>query len=341
MKSITLIQYAAVLMALTALSGCRKDLCYNHDDHALTVKAYFDTEWEQVWERNHGTDWQTNWNPSWNNTYLDFTPQAATGVRAITYLPDQNYQERNLPAEGGRVPMDEGTYDILFYNNDTEYIVFEDIPSSATASASTRTRTRGGFEDLHDGERTVSQPDMLYAAYLNGYKAEKTIEPVHRDITMHPLTYTYYIRYEFKSGLKYVALARGAIAGMAESVYLQDGHTGSEKATILYDAELKDYGVEARVKSFGVPDYPGDGYEPADETPVYSLQLEVRLTNGKIITKDFDITGQLANQPRGGVIIVKDIEISDDDGMEGGSGFDPDIDGWGDYIDIEVPIKNN
>lgn len=39
--------------------------------------------------------------------------------------------------------------------------------------------------------------------------------------------------FKFSKGLKYVALTRGALAGMAEKVYLNDGRTGSETATIL------------------------------------------------------------------------------------------------------------
>ena len=33
-----------------------------------------------------------------------------------------------------------------------------------------------------------------------------------------------------------------------------------------------------------------------------------------------------------------DIEIPDEEGMEGGSGFDVDVDGWGEFEDIELPF---
>lgn len=54
---------------------------------------------------------------------------------------------------------------------------------------------------------------------------------------------------------------------------------------------------------------------------------------------DFDVTDQVAAQPQGGVIVVRDIEIPDEKGMEGGSGFDVDIDDWGEYEDVELPLK--
>nr|WP_233555714.1 MULTISPECIES: hypothetical protein [unclassified Bacteroides] len=46
----------------------------------------------------------------------------------------------------------------------------------------------------------------------------------------------------------------------------------------------------------------------------------------------------MAAQPQGGVIVVSGIEIPDEEGMEGGSGFDVDVDGWGEFEDIELPF---
>ena len=62
------------------------------------------------------------------------------------------------------------------------------------------------------------------------------------------------------------------------------------------------------------------------------------LKNGKKLNFEFDITEQMKNQPRGGVITVGGIQISDKDGTEGGSGFDASVDGWGEYEDIELNL---
>lgn len=333
-----------VMAAATLLSGCRKELCYDHDEHAFSVKVDVTATWEQEWERSYDTDWKSVWADRGYDTWVaydDLRPGIPAGIRAVVYGADGNREYQNLTEEDNRLYMNEGMYSILFYNNDTQYIIFNDLPSSATASATTRTRTRAGFSltEAHAGERTVSQPDMLYGSYMENYEAKPTIGNEEIPVTLHPLTYTYLIRYEFKSGLQYVALARGALAGMAESVYLQDGHTGSETATILFDDDvcwLTDFGVEARVQSFGIPDYPGDGYGRAAKN--YSLNLEVVLNNGNKKEFTFDITDQVAAQPRGGVIVVSGIEISDEEGQAGGSGFDATVDGWGEYEDIELPM---
>lgn len=343
----TAIRHTVAGMALAALAvlptGCRKDLCYDHDEHNYAVKVDAVASWEREWERSHAVDWESEWaGRGWDGwiAYDALRPDAADGIRCVVYKSDGIHSSNNLPPEGGRLPLsEEGAHALLFYNNDTEYIVFDNLTASAAATATTRTRTRGGFGGLHADERTINPPDMLYGAYIDEYVASKDTEVKRLPVAMRPLTYTYAIRYEFDAGLEYVALARGALAGMAESVYLQDGHTGSETATILFDDDacrLTDFGVEARLQSFGVPDYPGDHYAKA--TNRYTLNLEVRLSNGAYKTFEFDVTDQVAAQPRGGVIVVSGIVVSGEE-AGGGSGFDVDVDGWGAYEDIEMPLN--
>ncbi len=324
----------AMLAALPVLAGCRKDLCYDHDEHGYAVRTYVAADWEILWHRAYEIDWESRWPAHWL-PYESLHPEVPDGIRAIVYKEDGGRSEYNLPPEGGRLYMPEGTHDLLFYNNDTEYIVFNDLPSAATATASTRTRTRGGFKELHGEERTITPPDMLFGAFVEKYEAKKSFTDTELPVIMRPLTYTYLVRYEFAAGQQYVALARGAIAGMAESVYLQDGHTGSKAATLLYDCTMEDFGAMALVQSFGVPDHPGDFYEPTRAPRTYSMNLEVRLGNGKIKTFEFDITEQMERQPRGGVIVVKDIVITPEDA--GGGGFEVNVDGWGEYQDVELP----
>lgn len=328
-------------LMMTSLAGCRKDLCYNHDEHALTVKTDIAADWEREWERPYDMDWQGTWDEQlMGRPYDDLRPEAADGIRALVYRDGELIAEHNLPAAGGRLPLNEGTFDLLFHNNDTEYVLIDNSTTAAATRATTRTVTRGGFMELHEGERTVNQPDMLYGHYLEDYATERTLEPVSLPVLMHPLVYTYLIRYEFESGLEYVALARGALAGMAESVYLSDGHTGDEAATVMFDCGLTSWGTEALVKSFGVPNYPGDHYTRADGTAAtFAVSLDVRLHNGKIITYDFDVTDQVEKQPRGGVITVSGIVVNKEDGEEGSGGFDVDVDGWGEYQDIPLPVE--
>lgn len=76
-----------------------------------------------------------------------------------------------------------------------------------------------------------------------------------------------------------MALARGALSGMAEAVWLNSGRTSEESATVLYDCTLQDFGAQASVRSFGIPDYPNEHYTTRAGGQ-YGLNLEVRLKTG-------------------------------------------------------------
>lgn len=337
MRNNILYLISAALLLLLA-TGCRKDLCYEHDRHGLRVRVNMVSEWEQEWERNVIKNWEERWRGVLGFGYDDLRPEAATCIRVRVFTEDKLDNEMNLQSYGGELYMRPGQHDILFYNNDTEYIVFDGEESLVTATASTRTRTRSTYNGRNGDERTVNAPDQLYAAFLPDYTAVESLEMTDLPVQMRPLTYKYVVHFMFKSGLQYVALARGALAGMAEGVFLHSGETTEEPATILFDDCIvdQDLGAYAIVYSFGVPgevripEVPHEGH-------TFMLNLEVMLKNGKIVSFDFDVTDQVSSQPRGGIIVVDNIEIDDADGALGG-GFDVDVDGWGDYEDIELPL---
>lgn len=337
MKRLKWILFAIVVMTVT--TGCRKDLCYNHEEHGSAVKVVAQADWELEWERNYGCNWKTEWSQLWETKYESLLPKAASGIRVINYVGD-SFKESNISSAGGRIYPELGESSLLFYNNDTEYIVFSELNSVASATATTRSVTRGGFSAMHKGERTMNQPDMLFGHYIEEHSAEKTFEFVNLPITLRPLVYKYMVRYEFATGAEYIALARGAIAGMAESVYLKDGRTGEKAATILFDCMVTGYGAMSNVMAFGIPNFPDSHYSKAagERNEIYSINLEVRMKNGKFKNFVVDITDQMRKQPRGGVIIVKDLEISKEEGTQGSGAFDPEVDGWGDFIDVPLPI---
>lgn len=319
--------------------GCRKDLCYNHYREARIAIG-----WECVWERDYGRGWSSAWPAEeFGMTYEALNPSALpSGVSMLDYNATGHATQNFLSPDGGSVALSEGVHSFLLYNNDTEYIVFNDMASFPSASATTTSRTRASFVNPHAGERTVNAPDVLYGAFLENVPPVELHQSIVLSATLRPLVYAYLVRYEFDKGAEYIALARGALSGMAESVYLRDGRTSSRTATVLYDCTPVSWGAQAVVHSFGVPDFPDKYYKPlADgETPErsYTLNLEIRLRNGKMKTFDRDVTAQLRNQPRGGVIVVEGLTISDEE-VGSDSGFDVSVDDWGEYEDITLPLN--
>ena len=331
----------SAIMLASVLSGCRKDLCYDHDHWKVNVVP----EWELAWERDYGRDWKTDWDSPAGYAYDDLRPSPGNGLAAFVYDGNGHHTERHIAASGGELPVGEGHRSVLLYNDDTEYIVFSSMDSYAEASAATRTRTRASYAQNHGAESTVNSPDMLFGSWIEDIMIEGTpgVSLMDLPMTLRPLVYKYVIVYRFESGIEHVRQARGALAGMAESVYLRNGHTGPEKVTVLFDdaridAERSE--VSAVVSTFGVPDYPDKYYQglsARDVPDVFGLNLEVMLPDGSLKSFEFDISGQMADQPRGGVIEVEGLTVSEDEFGSGGA-FDVEVGGWGDYEDIVLPL---
>ena len=333
------------IVLTTIMTSCRKELCYNHFRNAAISLS-----WEREWERDYGANHESKWEPTefGGLFYDDLRPEIPEWVRILKYGIDGSVSDRFLEPDGGDLILDGDDYSgYLLYNGDTEYLIVSDIASISDARASATTRTRASLSfisEKYPGIRSTNPPDVLYSAYISQFPEVELHESKNVPITMQPLVYTYVIRYEFEEGQENIALARGALAGMAESVFMRDGRTSDESAIILYDCELTDYGCEARVNSFGIPGLPdkyfGRSEEETDERP-YMLNLEVMLKNGKTVEFNIDVADQLKTQPRGGVIRVGGLKFEEKqvepDWVD--SGFDPDILDWQQQDIIEINLE--
>lgn len=330
-------------VALLTLS-CRKELTFEPEEIIPGYRMAFDIDWLLQWETSNNMDWSGNWDRDlFDGEYDDFQPRKPEGFGVVLYdLPAEDFvynREQHLSSTGScRVSLDDSTRALLFYSDDSEYITVSGLQQPHTAYASTNSRTRSGFVKLHSEEKTVSPPDILYGAYMEidnlqyveGYQSYK--------LNFKPLVYGYVIRFAIDANREYIARARGALAGMAEGIYIKDGKTSDTAATLLFDCDLKNYGVGAMVTTFGIPGHSlEDGTRYAgNPNRRYDVNLEILLKNGKTLNYDFDVTDQVARQPRGGVIFLENIEIPDEVAKEPNSGFYPDVEDWGDMIDVAL-----
>lgn len=342
LRPAVLITAAAALTAM--LTGCRKELCYDHDLHGLNVRVHVNPEWEQIWMRWYGEEGGMFGSIGQDSTFREFleslVPEPGEGIASIAYHEAGTVHRRHLEAEGGMLHLQEGMHNILFYNNDTEYIVFTSIDSYAEARATTRTRTRASFNELHPEAETVNEPDMLYGAWTESYEGILSSTADTLDIQLRPLVYTYVILFEVESGIELVHNARGALSGMAGTVYMQDGRTGSDRVSVLFDEAIVDTlnsTIIATVQTFGVPDFEYDTpLKSPTEEDIFAVSLEVALASGTYaFPDDFFISEQMHNQPRGGIITVQVPAIQAD----GGGMFEVDVDDWEDEEEIPLPLS--
>lgn len=327
---------------LPFLASCRQELCYDH-----YPEINLQLSWEREWERDYGHHHPDNWDLGrYGYDYDELRPDIPEWVNMINYYDDGHRSDGFLTPDGKRYIVEAGSSgSMLLYNGDTEYIVLEDVASfdDARATASSRSRAHSSLAamyEIYKNTRTTNPPDILYAAFVENVPGLNNHDRHELPVKMQPLVYTYVINYEFEYGIHNVVLARGAIGGMAESVYLRTGVTSDASSIILFDCDVTAVGCRASVHSFGVPGFPDSYYgrvETKSKDRVYTLNLELKLRNGKTEIFDYDITDQIKNQPRGGVITISGIRIEDPPDQPT-SGFDVNVVDWDDYGEIiDIP----
>ena len=115
---------ASALIIAASTSSCRKDLCYNHFPEAGVTLSY-----ENEWERDYGMGWLSGWDADlYGSTYDNLRPGNPEGVTMVAYHPD-GITEFYMSTAGGNVSFGASVHSLLFYNNDTQYIILNDMAS--------------------------------------------------------------------------------------------------------------------------------------------------------------------------------------------------------------------
>lgn len=337
--------FALVLMTLiTMLTSCeRKDL-YLAQRGTLSIDvSVYDIQLNLMW----GADWQTKWQYLWDESlYGPIGYTEPTGIRANVYAINQfnqriKYTTRNLSKNGGQVSLTTNTtYDMVFYNNDTEYILFA-TDDSTYYYATTRGNTKASYTRSYDH---YNQPDQLFGTYLHdlyvtddpdAYETETTpdgsiIYVFDVDASLTPYTYIYLcqvmvLNNEDDKGRRIDGAEGVTISGLAGGVDLFTRTTDSTHIVAVTQDDVKPLqegrdlrlpdGTEAmgdifaaRVMTWGLP-----GVDPMEyartRTPVPArdstcIAVGLKLRNGSVYPLQMNITDQMQQHPSGGVITV-------------------------------------
>ena len=363
-------------------SSCeRKDL-YLAQRGLLSVDvSVYDFQLDVMW----GADWQTRWQYYWDESlygYVGYTEP--TGVRANVYILDQinqrvKYTSRNLPKHGGRVSLTTNSaYDMVFYNNDTEYILFSTDETSyyhATTRSNVRTPYTNEFSHYN-------QPDQLFGAYMHDLyvtddpedyemveDADGTIYYVYDiEATMDPYTYIYLcqvmiLNNKDDAGLRITGAEGISISGVSSGVDLftrtnfPDAVTISQEdvkplqedrdLTLPDGTKAKGDIFAARILTWGLPGIDSmerlRGRGPIEVENQVNMLVGLKVRNGSTYVMEKDITEQLKKYPAGGIItvVIDSSEIPDEViGVKPkpGGGFDASVDEWGNEINADIII---
>lgn len=331
-----------VLLLSTIVSCHRKPLYLAQRGNVSFTTAVFDIHLDFLWGEHWKDDLQYPWDESQHGK-LGYTEPR--GVRSIIYTLDEQYNRsvylsRNMSNEGGRVNLaTKENYDMLFYNNDTEYILF-DSDGSTYYDATTRSSTKASYTRSANGH---NQPDQLFGTllsevyvsddpgdYVMEYAEDGSVLYVYRiEATLRPYTFIYLyqiivLNNNDENGAR-ITGAEGITAnGLARSVSLFTRKTDTAAISLTQDEvqplvanlplRLPDGRdtigdiFAARLQTWGLPGITpiqevsrGTGVGDVDSTFV---GVGLKLRSGYTYVMQKNVTEQMRSRPGGGVVTL-------------------------------------
>lgn len=303
---------------LLSLQSCdHKELCYDHD-HAVGISIKFD--WRYSPEANP------------TSMYMYFFPVGGDYKTLAREFRGKN--------GGGVELIINRTYDALCFNSNLKNIVFRNIASRETVEAYTKNATtipNTGIStatlpraDGTSSERMAMECDSLWAA---GSKSGITLSlgDVVKEYVLYPQRRfcSYSVKILNVKNSDKVSSSMGAtLSGLAGGVTLLDGQRNSEIVTVPFAVNLngKDGIIEGHFNCFGCS---------ADTDVLIRLIIYTKLTDETKWYYVYDVTSQVreAADPYNVEIVLSELPVPDI--INGGSGFNPDVNGWN-RVDITV-----
>ena len=254
------------------------------------------------------------------------------GIRAIFYPADgSDARVFNISPTGGTVRVPSGSYTVLLFNNDTEYIRVQNDGSLSAIEAYTSLLLKAGKTKGFPEQNIVNMPDLFYICLLKNVAVSSESSSSGTTINAEPEARVFNMEMQVKvNGLANVSSAIGYLSGVAGSYFPGKDSIPETSSAIAFDFGKKDSEhISAAVRTFGI-----SGTEPQENI----FRLSLTLINGENMTCDFTITDQLEVDLKAGVVVViPDPVVVNDVSGDTGSGFNAIVDEW-DEVDIDFPM---
>ena len=343
-----------MMIFMTAFTGCERKPLYLAQRGTLNVDvSVYNIQLDLLW----GVDWKTEWQYMWDESlHGPLGYSEPSGVRANVFSLNEsnerfNYTTRNLPKSGGRVNLTtRQSYDMVFFNNDTEYILFYSDDANGYLYATTRSNSKTAYTRAY---AHYNQPDQLFGTFLHDLYV--TDDPdaytIHYDANGYPY-YLYNITasltpYTFiylcqvmllnnndEEGKRIIGCNGISADGLAGGVDLFTRMTDSLNLVAITQEDVKPIQANrplrlpdgtqtegdifaARIMTWGIP-----GIDPLEKImartvvqPQDSIEVGIGLTlrNGNVHSIQRNITELIKRKPAGGIItiVIDTAEIPD------------------------------
>lgn len=375
----------ALLLASPLLMGCvREPPLYLHEGGSdVTMKLpkvdlSLKVMWNYLFKYGVEYDWEAEWVYGWDDTDLQlFGPLGYSAEPNIFDI--RRYYTGDVPLGPHSAPYkhlitgtdlsakyDFGFWDILVWNDiqtsdGVQSVRIDETTTYDKVTANTGQTMHSALYNAPAYTRAFYQPEELFAGYESGieinknldgftYDAENDIWVRQLEMELQPVTYIYLLqvilRHNNRNGRIITSIDGNAnLSGMARSVTLNTGVTGTDAITVNTNMRLKQDVddkkgekvdvVGGKVLTFGIPKINptrldtrayAESLKKVGETDLnnrHYLDVNMQFYNGMDSTFVFDVTDQVRKLYRGGVITVElDMDHVPVPVRPGGSGFD-------------------
>ncbi len=320
-----------VIAAMVLLSACtHKELC---DLHEHTVKIVVQFDWQDAPEAD------------------------PAGMCVFFYNEDKGTMQRFdfSGMNGGEIDLlQDATYKIITYNNDTESVLFANTNSWDNHLG--YTREGSVFEGLYAGTSSTSSiralgaesenvlitPDMMWGYSVTDVYVEPEVDYQVITLYPHPLVCHYTLTVKNVENISYLQQVCGTLSGMAPQLTFSSEELGEECVTIPYYAE-----GNTSAKTI-TADFYTWGHN-INNSNVHSVVLYVWMQDGNKYYftttsasddySNFDVTSQVENaaDPYNVDLVIDALKLPTNLGNGDGS-FDIGVDDW---YEIEYEIVAN
>ena len=296
----------AVCVTAILATGCRKDLYYEEggDTHKVQI------------------------NITWPSGIT--SPE---GARAIFYpLGGGTPLIYNLSPSGGEVSVPAGRYNVVLFNNDTEYVKLYNDGKDSTLEARTTALVKATKGTAFPSEDIVNMPDMFYSCKADSFNvtAGTSDDVLNASPVARVKSFRVRVFVSGTAGMSGVSSAEGYISNAYGSYFPGMEKYPAAGAIIPFGfSDMESDHMDAPVRTFGVL--------PSSAGNIQMLRLAVTLTDGTVSTYEYDITGQLnVDLSKGDVVVTIPDKIDISPSGTTPSGFNVTVKGWGDATNVEL-----
>ena len=325
----------------------------------LELEAYWD------YELAYGVtyDWRAEWFYGWDETdkkifgEIGYTEPSVFNLRRY-YTGNQSPAHHNTVLSNTingytfRGQYTWGFWDILVWNDvntidGVQSLNFDETTTLDSVTAYTNQTMRTSRHNAPNYTRSFYEPEPLFSAYDVGVEINRSLEGFYYDeerdvwvkrldMILKPVTYIYLTQVILHNNKNKIIGVDGSadLSGMARTVTLNSGLSGSDAVTVYYNNRLKnncDMNTEkvdivgGRLTTFGICNQNGNNIsrleEVMDQNRHY-MDVTMQFNNGMDSTFVFDVTDQVRRRWKGGVLTVElDMDTIPVPTRSGGSAF--------------------